>query len=418
MIAAPFLLRALGSCGGLAAVALVAFVASDSAPDRVELLDGSVVEGRVVFEDEKRIIVRVKSKERVFELARIRAVRALERSLRELLAKTADGLPPTADERLTIARLARDRGLDGEAELLWWSALALDPELREAHLALGHRDAKGGWQYPSDRGWQSFGGVRDARADWGDAWVWRTLHYELRTNLALEDGLALVLDLERLRAAFQAGFGQQLELRASEDRMLAHVHADAQGFPDPGARRAAYYDESERVLRVNAADGLQRETVFHEATHQLLHLTAEYGPRATGVIPGWLDEGLAEYMAVAGAGPPGGAQFEFGRRKLEHYTVHAREKDPYDLSRVLSFESSDFMASSRVHLKYAQAYTLVDFLRGGQAGRFRSGFDRFLASAYAGRSTSTDFERAFEDLKLDERKLEDEWKAWVASVAR
>ncbi|TAJ20605.1 MAG: DUF1570 domain-containing protein [Planctomycetota bacterium] len=397
---------------------LLALGASDPAPDRVELVDGSVVAGRVVFEDEKRIVVRVRSKERVYALAQIRSVRALERSLRELLAKTADGLPQSAEARIALAELARERGLDGEAELLWWSVLALDPEQRDAHLALGHRDAKSGWQYPSERGWQPFASARDAHVAWSDAWVWRTLHYELRANLALEDGLALALDLERLRAAFQVGFGQQLELRASEDRMLAHVHADAKSFPEPGAKRSAYYDDSERVLRVNAAEGLHRETVFHEATHQLLHLTAEYGPQAKGVIPAWLDEGLAEFMAVAAAGPPGGAHFELGRRKLEHYAEHAREKDPYDLSRVLAFEASDFMTSSRVHLKYAQAYTLVDFLRGGQDGRFRAGFERFVASAYAGQSSSTDFARAFEDSKLDERKLEKEWKAWVAKIGR
>jgi len=391
---------------------------ADPAPDRIELVDGSVVEGRVVFEDATRIVLRVKSKERTFEHKQVRSVRAQSRSLRELLVKTADGLPAGAPERAELARFATERELAGEAHALWWSVLAMDPEHSDAHRALGHRAVKGGWQCPSERGWQSFKRVRDERAAWDEAWRWNSVHYELRTNVSLEEGPAMLLDLERLRAAFHATFGQELGLRTGDEAMKAEVHGDAEELPEPGDMRPAFYDYGQRVLHVRAVEGLDRTKLFHEGTHQLLHLSGEYGPQAKGVIPAWLHEGLAEYMAAAAAGPPGGARFTPGTRDLAHYAVHARAKDPYDLSRVLSFEASDFMASSRSDLKYAQAYTLVDFLLHGRDGRFRPGFQSFLASAYTGQSSSTAFRAAFAELKAGERELEQEWTAWVRSIGR
>jgi hypothetical protein len=81
----------------------------------------------------------------------------------------------------------------------------------------------------------------------------------------------------------------------------------------------------------------------------------------------------------------------------------------------MTFDSGEYLASSRQDLKYAQSYTFVHYLVAGDDGRHRPGFEDFLRSAWRGQGSSTDLERAL-GAKID--ALDRAWSAWVAARAR
>lgn len=397
--------------GALASAAIALLSAAPRAQDTVELVDGTRIEGRVLVDAPHRLVVRAGGRERELDTAQIKSVRSLERSLEELLLRTADGLPATVAERVELAHFARGRGLTGELEYLWWAALALDPENAEAHEALEHRKARSGWQYKDAGGWHDFATAAARHTSWDAAWQFRSVHYELRTNVDLESAIALCLDLERYYAAFHELLGGTVELRLPELVLRCEVHADGKSYPEPGDHRPAHFDEASKSMQVDASKGLKLDFVFHEATHQLLFHTAEDGSKSKGLVPAWIDEGLAVYFESAVAGELGHTHFELERPNPRFFGAFAREPDPYDLARILSFETSDFMASSRTQTKYAQAYVLVHFLRHGESERYRPVFEAFMQAVYRGQSTATDFRDALRLVGVKEKPFE---KAWLA----
>jgi hypothetical protein len=148
--------------------------------------------------------------------------------------------------------------------------------------------------------------------------------------------------------------------------------------------------------------------LFHEATHQIVFAVTRFSFSGGGTVPGWLGEGLAEYVSGGMHGPPGKRKFAEGLIILERFQVHAAAKSPYDLSRVLTFEADDFVASSKADLKYAQAYTLVQFCMEGEGGKYRKAFLEFLRGAWKGRASAGDFRKA---MKISDREFE---KTWIA----
>ena len=165
----------------------------------------------------------------------------------------------------------------------------------------------------------------------------------------------------------------------------------AEGFYSPGERAI--------VVDLSARDG----GVEHFVVHAFVQAGFER-------CPVWLDEGLAQYMEAALTGKPGELVIVPGRRDKGGFATHAKAKKPYRLNRVLNFQSDDFHASTKQHLKYAQAYTLVTFsLHGGQ-GAYRDGFFTYLRSAYAGKDSSTHFKKA---IGVKEKELEKAWAEYV-----
>jgi hypothetical protein len=259
-----------------------------------------------------------------------------------------------------------------------------------------------------------YAGLAQAHKEWKDAWSFATTHYRVRTNLDLTRATDMAFDLEGFYRVFFDAFGIELKLYEIVDPMSAQVHADKQSFPAVVSYRDAYFDPPSNTLLVDAANGFEPRVLFHEATHEILYNTAERTKNARGEIPAWLDEGLAEYMGCCMSGLDGHALFVPGATAPGHFKVHAEARQPYDLARVLTFNSGDFMATSRSDLKYAEAYTLVHFLLNGDGGRHKKGFLDFVRSAYKGQSSSTHFRDA---LGGNERELEQAWIAYVKKTA-
>jgi len=378
--------------------------------DRVVLKGGKELRGRILLVDGERVVLRRSGRDQELARATVERTESVRDGLAALLEDARPSRLGRLDELELLAARADEYGLPGEAAALRWRMLLVDPTCVAAHEALGHRRRGGRFVVPVG-GRQVTPEERLVLArDWGSAWTFGSLHYELCTNLPLGETLDLALELERLYAAFFALLGPELALREVCTPMRFHVHADRASYPESGGEVGRYDPDTDTVV-VDASTGLEPLTWTHEATHQLLSVTAFRERGAQGEIPPWVNEGLAEYVATGIVGGPPLA-FQAGLSCTRHFLLQQQSADAHDLKRVLAFSSTDFQAGGDRLLKYAQSYTLVHFLLHGEEGRHRAGFFAWLRLVYAGRGSTTELGKC---LDVEWKPLE---RAWLAHVAR
>ena len=382
--------------------------------DTVELEGGVKVAGRVVFEDQDEIVVRVGSNERTFPRkkvvrfdSRFADLRALRKRWREL---QETDLPGT----LALAKRMREQKFEDEAQLLAWYVLSYSPRDAKAHEFLGHEQLREGWiVVDGSRRW-NYEKLLEVRKDWKDAWELSSEHYHLRSNLPLHDAVIAVLDMECAYEAFFQLLGRPLRFHELVEPLAAQVHADEKSFPESLGNARSYFDAAGHVLQVNAAGGFERSSVFHEATHQLLDACVQSTRTARGDVPGWLSEGLAEYLRASMSGPAGRELPAEGQFDLARFQEHAQTQGAYDVTRVLTFGSDDFAGSAKTSLKYSQSYTLVCWGLYAEGGQLRERFFDYLRETCKGHSSATAFK---DELKLDDRAIEKSWTEFVRAKA-
>lgn len=381
--------------------------------DVVVLKNGTELEGHVLREGDEGLLLRVGTRERTIPAVEVGEVRSVARSLALVLEHYARTEITSAVQVLDLARFARSRGLEGLAEVFALRALQAEPESAAAHEFLGHRLRGERWYANDGSRSLPFADLQELRKDWGSAWEVATPHYALRSNLPLVQVLDIAMDLELFYQAFYARFGEELELCEIVRLMPVHVHADGASFPDLVGKRMPYFDPLLMTVIVTAETGYLRDLLVHEATHQLLYATAvsaEHSARAKGCLPGWLDEGLACWFDAIQTGPPGRAEFDDRRQSAARMALHRSADRPYDLSRVLTFATEDFHATTNLALKYAQCYTLVEFFLRGDYFAHRDSFFAVLRGAYGGNCSSQDVRQA---LTVAPEEFERAWKAYV-----
>jgi len=385
----------------------------ENAPDRVELVSGTVVEGRVLLDAGERVVVRVGTKEQEFTRDKIKSVRSASGSLRELLAQWERITPTDAEAVLDLARFAESRGLAGESELFALLVLTLDPKNAAAHERLGH-DAKGDdWTVRDGARRTPWSKLAAQRRDFKSGWELATTHYELRTNLELSVACQALLELELFYRLHYDLLGKPLGLFEVTERMEVALHADQQSFPEVEGGGTAWFSASTNSIAALFLTGFAPERLLEVATLQL-DWSAAGGETGKGRLPDWLDVGFSFFFPCLRTGEPGRPQYDEALYFPSAFRTHAEAKKPYDLGRVTSFSAGDFASTSRSDLKYAQCYTLLHFLWNGEGGAHRARFSQYLALAFAGKATSSSLEQA---LDLKERELEKAWRAHVATLA-
>jgi hypothetical protein len=305
-------------------------------------------------------------------------------------------------------------GLAEEARVFALRSIAADPENTAAREILGHERKEKGWFAKEEgRRWAWTERVKRS-ADYGQAWELETTHWMLRTNLPLLEATTAILDLECAYDAFMTVIAPEVGAYHLSEPLRAQIHADRESFPESGGTRG-YYDRSAQVLFVDADGGLDRGLMVHEALHQVLAAASVLAPGARGAIAPWLEEGLAEYFRVTLKGPPGRLKYDEDAIDMVSIRAQVHAQRTYELNRVLSFDSGDFLSTSRQDLKYAQSYTLVHFLLHADKERWRGQFFDYLRGAWKGQGSSTDLEKA---LGAKSEAIQKAWTAWVTERAK
>ena len=155
--------------------------------------------------------------------------------------------------------------------------------------------------------------------------------YVVFTNQPLPADAPVVKALAMLQTEVEETLGFHVD--AGDHPIEVYILADRKSyehfltfyFPELPQRRAFFISQSDRrVVYTFKGDRLE-EDVRHEATHALLNL-------AIGVIPLWLDEGLAEYFEATG--PTG-----LNREHLARLRQDTEEGWVPDLQRLESLKS-------------------------------------------------------------------------------
>ena len=386
----------------------------DFETDVVTLDKGKPVEGRVVYEDDEKVVVRKGSREKEYDRAKVTNVESRVRNLATLLDRmdaVGTRLYDDAGELLELAKFAEAARLNGEARALYLAVLIADPEQPDALEWLECRERRGAWQIKHGSKFYPVTDLPTLVESWKDRWTLSSVHYEMETNLPLRQGIKALFDLERFYRAFMDIFQVELELYDPIEVIEMRIHDDEKSFPERGDGRKGWFDPSDRLTHVVTVRKPWRDTLFHEAVHHLFHMTTVRSASGKGRIPAWLDEGMGELFGTSLEGEPGFATFDLSKPDANWYRAHADADKPYDFSRMMAFEPDDYFGSVDRALKYAQSYTLTHYLLFGTGDDGRDKFMDFMRSAYLGRSSSTDFQKIMEVKRKDDFE-----EAWMESV--
>lgn len=387
-------------------LALLPMVIGGDERDTIKLWSGKKIQGRVVLVLLDKILVQVGTVERWIERDKIAEFETVAKSHRKLLEDLRATDRDALGELAGLARSSLAGNLPHEARLLYLRILLRDPEHLEAHQALGHKKRRKLWMIKDGDKWRSFDSIKKTRKSWKDAWNLRSEHFQVRCDTGLDETLNTLFELEYFYDTFYQLFQRDLQMREVLEPIQVYVYRDQKQFPAISNNIGAWFSTTEEILYTWMQGDGQPFALFHEGTHALLHELAGGSTRGRGQMPGWLDEAWAEYMqTVLVVERPGCADLRVGWINQTHLELlHQSREEHYGLHRVLNFKDSDFAASTRQNLKYAQSYALFAHLLDGSQEKYRQRFLGYLHEALAGRGQASTFRKIFEkDLETIER---------------
>jgi hypothetical protein len=169
-------------------------------------------------------------------------------------------------------------------------------------------------------------------------------------------------------------------------------------MPNLSNNVGAYFD-TEVLALFTYSQGGKAYGLMHEGTHAVLFFLFERAARSRGSIPAWLDEGWAEYMdgriqvRVPGKAKLRDASLQPGH--LQTLAAARADKKLYGVHRILNFKTSDFGASTKQDVKYAQAWALFRYLFESPDPEIRDRFFDYLREAAAGKGQASTFRKIF-----------------------
>ncbi len=383
--------------------------------DRIEMIKGKPLEGHIVKINDEDVVLRVRSKRKVIERKKFKSYTSINEELSSVMpdlgivsrALEVSGLPQ-------LAKTCQERGLYGEAKLVWWNVLRLDPDNEEAHLELGHKRQKKGWKFKMAERTTNMEKLKELRPKWGKAFEFSTTHFDVRSNMSWFDSVKAALMAEQIYVLIFHSLGDEFELYWPTERMGLHFHGDG-SFPG-GARYKGQVAVEIHRATLDTEEGFQPWFLARHLSELILTEAIREEAEPTANFPMWLKIGMEEYtLAILGFDQNKGEVIRFNpdnRHVLNHQT-HRDAKKPFGLNRVLNFGPGDFKDVDNT-LQRAQCYTLFDYCLNGEDGQHHPALKTFFAGVKAGKASSTDFKEAF---SIRRKKAGQNFeKAWEESL--
>ena len=338
-----------------------------------------------------------------------------------------DRQPDHAEARRLLGFLPREGG--------WTTPYAADMLARKAVRDPTYGWVPGDWvphlkrgELPGPRGSNRWLPAEEAdalRRDWASKWVISTEHFEIYTNVPLNEAISFGRKLEDLHELFFAMMADVID----PDRLPL-----AQRFRSPRLQPAlpkakkpyqVYYFATRQEYAEYLAPHQQGEgaktslgtyiprkeskqiggvsyffndvggqldvtaTLYHEASHQLLFESAGPDDYARNTSNYWVFEGLGTYFETLRHEPDGslrigglvGPRIAEARRRL-------RDGEFVPIKELVSYNHSRFWGppgARVIFLHYAESMALAVFLMQAEGGRHREGFLDYVRDAYKGR---------------------------------
>ncbi len=347
-----------------------------------------------------------------------------------------------AESLYILANLARGDGQIALAFDLVHEVLVQNPEHSRTRRLLGYQIYEGEWTTPFEaekRGdgfvWHdTFGWIRATdvaryeagerpylgnwisaaqeagiRSDFGRAWIVESEHFTIHTNHSLERGVELSVMLENYYRFFVGKFAavfttpQQIDalFQGSDPAMPTrrhevHYFATREEFVETLIRKqrgvensTGLYMPSDRIayfFHDETAIDRNNETLYHEATHQILGESASNIENVGIDNHFWVVEGLACYMesfrgdeGLLEVGDPLHPRMHWARERIvtENYYVPLAE---FEQLGTQDFQSGDVPILQR---RYSQATGLTHFFLHYDDGVYREAFITYLSQLYS-----------------------------------
>lgn len=387
----------------------------DSVPlDWLTQKNGRKSKGVVVLLDEDQVVMRVGSRDKTFARKDLDKLHCKLIDLPYAIAEHAKLEASDIEGRLALATELEKRGLPLEARLLYWEILVIESDHAIAHEALGHRKSGKSFKVPVGTRWYRMDQAEKLHAKFKNAREIKTTHFDIKTDLDLAKSLQIAWFLETLYQSFQTMVGAEFGMYQPVEPMTSWVYAKRDSLPNQIGGRD-FFNASDRRAYI-AFENSDPRGLIHEAVHQFFFSCNESMGRR-GSIPGWLNEGLAEYMtrAVNQWGQPSTDKGDMLGFHHDRFVNLASAKKPYGMKHVLNLSNGDFHGSTRLMDKYAAAYSLVHYLLHGEEGVNRGKFDAFVHGVFQGKSSTTHFKKALGIKK--EKAFEAAWMAYTKEMA-
>jgi hypothetical protein len=398
--------------------------AQDDLRDRVVLVDGGEVRGRVVtpFAPDEVLLVRGGERIRVAR-GRIQAIHTITLDVATLLDERLDAKRNPRFHWM-LADWARSKGLDAMARLQAYETILLDPDHAAAHAWLGHRPhPRHGFVRPVGSRWMNAEQWAEHHATMGRPLELESEHFVVRTSAGLRTAIDTLVDLERLYVFVLAEYGEGLQLREAIEKLRIDVWSAAERFPALSSEAAIPYFEprpfADRGHTRLLVEGTRPEDLFTVATQALLYrCLADDAPvpeQMARLCP-WAELGFARHVQSRLHGAPGAAVAR--DPGLESWELAlAQSFRTYRLTTLTRLNLRDhfygsFGNSEGVH--WASTHAFAQFLLDPAVDKERPGrFLAYLRTALRdaqGDSSST-FDRVF---GLEIETLEGPFLSWLA----
>ena len=291
--------------------------------------------------------------------------------------------------------------------------------------------------------WVSAERDEELRREFSKGWEIRTEHYLLKTNLSLEQGVALASSLEEFQRFFEqtfAGFfNDTRRMQLLFDNPTAAARTLAKPYQIHYFRSKDEYvtrlrgKYSDRIMITNGlydTDDLTvysfhnpqaaaEPTLYHEATHQLLAAILKPSPVIAKDENFWLIEGIACYIESFRVKD---GEVSLGDPRCERFLA-ARYRKTVDryylpLEKFTSLGKDAFQAHPQIENNYSQASGLAHFFMHFDGGRYRDDLIEHLHQLYQQAETGRR-PKSLEDLTgVDFADLDQQYGEYVLKVSK
>lgn len=242
---------------------------------------------------------------------------------------------------------------------------------------------------------------------------YRSKHYLVRGEISEERCRELAEHLEAAREALyrptlgDAPEGEQAtEVVVFGTREAYLAYTDIHMQSDLGHTGGVFFPLSNQIFLYEQGNDTVR-TLYHEGFHEYLH---QFVPNA----PGWLNEGMAEYLA--------GSQLDVAQKRtvrtdlilrgrlleLRYFLGTRREGFPFE--EIMSHRGWN-TAAAETGYRYAQAWSMIHFFNNS---KYKSTLQEYIRLLVAGERSDRAFQKTFKQLDLNQ--VQKEWLSYVATL--
>lgn len=246
-----------------------------------------------------------------------------------------------------------------------------------------------------------------AAADGAETWTEvRSPNFRVVTNAGARQGREVAANFERLKGVLQVV--SQISTRADVPLTIIALQSGRQLRTMIDSSReniaglfVAGHDVNLVLLRLDLAREDRYQIAYHEYMHALVRQTI-------GVVPIWLNEGLAEMYSQARLDTD---DVLLGMPSNEHLAA-LQERSLLPLAALLAVDQQSpyYTEDNRATVFYAQSWALTHFLMLGDNGAHRQKLFALLEALDAGATPAEATQRAFGDVQAFERQF----RAYVA----